>query len=174
MNAQLGSDPELGAYVARGLEAARELRLPLPDIVVIEPLAWPNERYYALYDWFSRKLTINPNSAFWAGGPEAIAQRIADAYREGEWSSDHRFHPILHEIGHHVHAGVNRAGYVQLANLDEPLASFQRRQDEIEREVSRYAASAPIEFVAEVYAGRMAGRTFPESIMELAEFYLRW
>lgn len=70
--------------------------------------------------------------------------------------------PVLHEIGHIVHAGHAADSYDHLstwmsAHTAKPVAA----------KVSKYAASNPKEFVAEVFAGHLSGKRYPEDVMAL-------
>jgi hypothetical protein len=73
-------------------------------------------------------------------------------------------HPIVHEIAHALHnLTVGAANYTRVRNHQ-----FRPEQAAlVRREVSGYAATKPVEFVAETFAGLKAGKTYSPAIMQL-------
>jgi hypothetical protein len=92
--------------------------------------------------------------------PAAFMQEQADK----EWfATNHPQHLMHHEVGHGLHArALGRQDFDDLPDW------FARPQDEaVALKVSRYAATEPGEFVAEVYAGMIAGRPFGDDVLKL-------
>jgi hypothetical protein len=50
-------------------------------------------------------------------------------------------------------------------------ADFGPGEKELAATVSGYAAESPLEFVAEVFAARMAGKSFPRAVLSLYKQY---
>lgn len=99
---------------------------------------------------------INPASKFWKdpiGGMKA-------AYESGHLSSPHPLHTIHHEIGH-----------LKYDAPDNFINNSQR--DIIQKEVSKYAAMNPKEFVSEVYAAMQSGKKYSQEIMGMYNIYAR-
>jgi HK97 family phage portal protein len=118
------------------------------------PLA---EQVAAAYNPKDKKIYINERSSFW----KDAAANMAEANKVGWLSSSAPDHPIHHEIGHALHDAADPANFKALGSKAFPAdhkAYFARH-------VSRYAASGPIEMVAEVYAGKKAGKTYPDGVM---------
>ena len=78
-------------------------------------------------------------------------------YRDGFVSSDSDLHFIAHEMGHVLH-GDKSYKYREAAIM--PIA-----EEPIKKEVSPYAATHPLEFVAEVFAGKVSGKTYSDRVM---------
>jgi len=115
----------------------------------------------------------------------------------GWWASDLNYGTTIHEMGHHLHnlkrpltgfsqnpealfeemarvlfddvsalrpgAGVRP----QLSDLAKRLEMLEKAEKYIHKNVSRYAATNQMEFVAETFLGLASGRTFPPPIMQL-------
>jgi len=91
-----------------------------------------------------------------AGNPgmyAGIAHRMA-----GGGGSDYCAAVIVHELGHNLHERANEGFFWDgaAAGAAEPTAS----------QVSNYATKNRLEFVAEVFTGRMYGLAFPAAVME--------
>jgi hypothetical protein len=79
-------------------------------------------------------------------------------------STDHPVGPVWHEYGHAAHKGT-------VGNEE-----FQRQAGELPPEgtaakVSKYARTAADEFVAETFAGMMAGNRYDKDVMDLYRRY---
>lgn len=127
---------------------------------------------------------------------ELYVDRDAMHKRQDQFSTDHRFGTLWHELSHHrireENPGINfSAGpdesswgedtmevYAvdQFKQFDDPTlagpAGRRSAMSELRRvikdEVSHYAANwSPMEFVAETFAGMMDGQTYPPIIMDL-------
>ena len=101
-------------------------------------------------------IVINAKSKYWS-------QAEIDAVAQAGLALDQRpDHVINHELGHRAHrqaVGSERWNDQAVAIPDGPM------KKRIEAEVSQYAATQRVEFVAEVYAGLKAGKTYSEKIM---------
>ena len=107
-----------------------------------------------------RAIALNESHPYWDDPAAWMAQA-----RASQWlASDNPEHPVHHEIGHALHyARVGHGDYIAIRNT---YFTVQQR-DLIERQVGRYAATEPQEFVAEVYAARKAGVTFEPEVLAL-------
>ena len=133
---------------------------PVPAKVV--PLKL-KEKTPAYYDDALDELVVNVRSPYWKKA-EGNAKAQFDA---GWWSTDDPRHPLIHEIGHAAHAKHDRRLYLALkhsAMPDEVLIALTGK-------VSGYAMTSPHEFVAEVFAGLLAGEEYGDDVMA---WYVRW
>ncbi len=133
-------------------------------------------------DKFIEKLnTVNPNSSFkdkmelYQG--IANAKSIANAKKLGlkdckmqDFSYDDIF---IHEMGHMHHQSIypkyEEAG-AQMTQLRKDF-TYDTEKRQIPYRVSSYAASSPLEFVAEVYTGLRKGQHFDNEVMSLYRKY---
>ena len=121
-------------------------------------------------------LKINPEAEFWES--EAKARKIAaqqGGIKEGQkypfWATQEPLHAARQEMGHWQHYQKDRATYRKWAYAEwerdaaDALAELGGR-DGISANISRYAAFDPGEFVAEVFAGLMAGKKYSSPTMK--------
>jgi hypothetical protein len=113
-----------------------------------------NPHLLALYSPSNDGIYINPRAANLSGVGIAKA---------GYFSTEHRFHTFLHELGHMAHHDKVRSRYDNLVNTNGQLPRFA----EVSKEVSRYAERNGLEFVAEVFVGLITGRSFSDAVMSL-------
>lgn len=71
---------------------------------------------------------------------------------------------MVHELGHFLHYQLSRGRYHDLN-----FTQFAPGKGATARSVSGYATESPREFVAEVFLGRVYGRTFSDAAMEMYE-----
>lgn len=83
-------------------------------------------------------------------------------YKNGVASSDNPKHILYHEIAHAIHARTNPIRFYMQMACPTPMNQFD--QSLIFLEVSSYATNSVFDFVAEVFAGRMAGKVYSEEI----------
>ena len=103
----------------------------------------------------SQELNVNPEN--WS-----VAMRdMAASGKSGFLSSSDSSHAMTHELGHMLH---ERFGNLQAASGQKLSASESKL---IGRQVSRYAANNKADMVAEVFAGRMAGKTYSPEVMNM-------
>lgn len=81
--------------------------------------------------------------------------------RPPRFSTNHRFHILLHELGHCAHSDRVGTRFDTIRNL-RPTPQLAER---IKAEVSTYAGVNGLEFVAEVFAALVVGKTFDADIM---------
>lgn len=75
-------------------------------------------------------------------------------------ATNHRYQLFIHEIGHMLHSDVVGSAYDNLKNSNYYLNAF-----DVEKEVSRYAKTNALEFVAEVFTGLFTGKTYVDIVM---------
>jgi hypothetical protein len=115
----------------------------------------------AYYDEHDDELVINGSHDAWAD----MKSYIQDPRRQGFYSSRSPRHIVYHEIGHAHH--FRRLSIVERADIMyKPLLPDERA---IARKVGIFALMNSSKFVAEVYAGRRAGRKFDKDVMALYE-----
>jgi hypothetical protein len=111
------------------------------------------------YNAPERRIYINADSVFW---PEMHQITEAQAKR-GWWVSDRPFSTVDHEIAHAKHHDS-----VKSLTKSAMSVTWDKATKELAKsQVSGYAASSPLEFVAEVYSGIKHGKTFGPRIMAL-------
>lgn len=90
------------------------------------------------------------------------AKGAADNAASGYWSSGDEDHVFLHELGHVLHGKVSTNELTgSRGGFDSPDAKA------IAAKVSKRAAEDPEEFVAETFAGMLAGKRYQSDVMEL-------
>jgi hypothetical protein len=120
----------------------------------------------AAWDHDTETLLLNMHHPYWWG--MASTREVMDQEHGAGWfGTGHPLHVPFHEVGHAVHQM-----YKGFVSFEDP-ASYQWKTygftDYHERAalVSRYAQHSPHEFVAEVYAGLMLSKKYPEPVMEM-------
>jgi hypothetical protein len=116
----------------------------------------PGNQYNSIY--------INPRAGLWRD----TERKMKQLFNSGYSSSSDPLHVVNHEIGHFLHYNALGNQSYQFFR-DTPLTSLQINM--IRTEVSAYATSNPIEFVAETYAGLKAGRKYSDEIMRLYAYF---
>ncbi len=76
-------------------------------------------------------------------------------------STSHRYQIFLHEIGHMLHSDAVGDRYDNLKNMD-----YYRRAMDVTKDVSKYANTNALEFVADVVAGILSGKTYSDVVMQ--------
>jgi hypothetical protein len=103
-------------------------------------------------------IAINPDSEFWLN-PSKFALRMG---LDNGWSTGNRLHVVTHEIGHWLH-------HMTFPGTFHSLNAVKLTPEQvgiIKDEVSERAATDPHEFVAEVYAGMVHGKTYSRQIRD--------
>lgn len=158
VNAQLAEAKRLGA-------------LHLPTALEINRDAFPfslknvpaGKESPAAYVPSTKTLFVNPKAMYWQAGG-AFQEEIV-AHERGKtppfWSTAHRFYVIFHELGHVAHHATAGGRYdlYHEKPLELEMAEVVREQ------VSDYAHRNYKEFVAEVFAARLAGKVFSSQII---------
>lgn len=140
--------------------------LPLPDEVVIDVAPfYQQERNVADIPALSKegRLVINPDAVIWTN-PEAFARILK---KQRFWSSGHLLHALRHEAGYIVHYKADPDRYAAWVKTD----LTPRQKTLIAGEVSSRAQLNIYEFVAEVFAGRLAEETYSRRILNLYRKY---
>jgi hypothetical protein len=78
------------------------------------------------------------------------------------WSTNSKSHAIYHEFGHFMHYTQDSALYLKLRG-----AEFTAEEALIAQQVSLYAATKPIEFIAEVFSKLATGVSVSDEVMSL-------
>lgn len=82
--------------------------------------------------------------------------------------TNNKFHVIYHEYGHFRHFRTTSFSALKQRNAEFKSNTFKQR---IASEVSSYAKTEPMEFVAEVYAGLLNGAKYSPEVMALYRSY---
>lgn len=148
------------------LEALKGSGLSLPDSVIVDAGVFKHFGYkpgeadamFAPTKSGSTAIFLDPASAYWSS-PDATAAR---EFASGWWSTGHRLHPLYHEAGHLAHYLADKENYRKLyRDAAFPVGAIA----DTAGLVSDYAMTTPVEFVAEVFSGLLAGRTYPAPVM---------
>lgn len=109
------------------------------------------------------KSKIIANAAYYR--TRDLPQIAAKSGASGARSSAHPDHALIHEIGHALHAD-NVGGEDGIAHYaDQQFTEPQKAL--VAKAVSRRASLNKAEFVAEVFAGQVAGKTYSPAVQEL-------
>lgn len=111
----------------------------------------------AAYNWKENMILLNAHALHWKD-PSWFKEDAEEGYFSGS-DVDHTAH---HETAHFKHAQtIGPEAFGRMAKR------VLKSAEKIAREVSGYAATSVVEFVAEVYAGAKIGKTYSKSIMSL-------
>jgi hypothetical protein len=111
----------------------------------------------AHYDPDRKAIFFKPEHSFYGNAKKEMFEAH---HRKGFLSSNSIDHTAHHEIAHALH---HRAiGDAKLDKLQAHKMTAEERATG--RQVSDYAARSPLEFVAEVYAGRAAGKSYSPEV----------
>ena len=167
----LGTDLCLAQKVVAGFVDTVNRGGVLPTRISIDAKAFPlgAEGALAHYSPAPGAIDINPLSPHWQGN---TAQNQAGRFTNGWSSTPARNSVFFHETGHYLHD-------VNTRNSDDFVKKFVRNEnewlydswEETAQTVSAYAAKSPKEFVAEVYAGHMDGRTYSRDVESLYRYF---
>lgn len=150
---------EVGNRVNEALHRARMYGSPLPNEVIVNDqhfIRTKSEKAACEYVSAYEQVYINSQNPIWQG-----AQRQTD----GWLSSNDRLHEMTHEIGHHAHYKKGREEYHSVLSGRTRWTTEERAW--VRDNISRYAESNPIEFVAETYAMASAGVRVPKEAYPL-------
>lgn len=148
---------------AAALEAIETMRLngiPVPSKISFAKLGKGVPAFYAHH---SDELVLDERNRFWKD-PVSEAARMHDA---DWWSTSNPRHPLLHEIGH-------AANFKNDPRLYDTMKYRRWSPDElasIAGKVSKYAETHPSEFIAEVFAGLIDGRTYDAQVIHIYEMF---
>lgn len=109
----------------------------------------------AAYRWTDRTIRINERQVMWDRPAEEMAQMFANRW----FSTGDPEHIIVHEVGHALHhraVGDDRFKLVRAAKFGRAELAL------LGGKVSAYGRTSPVEFVAEVFASLVVGRTYPD------------
>lgn len=161
---------DIGNDVNKALDMLKKRGLPVPEHVHVnaglfakwqQQLGVPTDEPSALSvskATGETYLIINPNDPYWSN-----LQIVADyQYEQGVWSTNHKFHAVIHESGHAAH-------YQSAPTLYASLKGTALTEDEtiIAAKVSKYATDDPLEFVAETFSILATGGKVPADVVSL-------
>jgi hypothetical protein len=134
--------------------------LPVPARIVIDEDKFENKRVIANCDAPAGIINVNPKSDHWTDAAAKGAKNVKDGWHESVSVLDH-------EMGHYLHGQADRAAYEKmLANYRQPAGNVPA---EYKSAVSKYAQTTQLEYVAEIYSGLVAGKSYPQDIMDYYE-----
>jgi hypothetical protein len=122
---------------------------------------------------YSNRIQMNVQNDYYS----RVYENQSALHKKGMLSSKHKDHAITHEIAHQEHRKVEAKLGVWDKKSGEHWSSHEtggmggmekvRVMRKTARKVSRYADDSPKEFVAETFAGRVAGVKFPADVQAL-------
>lgn len=165
--ASLGDDPALANLVVAGLIETKARGGIVPPVVKIDPFEFADHPFRELQFAAGAvpELHVNPASRFWGLD---IPKEIARGFKEGYVPSANPNTMFFHEAGHYAH--MRAVGAERYAALSSNKTWWSDAWEAVARQVTPYAASEPVEFVAEVYSGKLAGQKFSKEVEELYEY----
>jgi hypothetical protein len=99
--------------------------------------------------------------------PEYFNEKQAQEWEDGGHLAGGSIeHLVSHEVGHHQHFEAHRNGDIDLADIQEYEFTPQER-NMVETELSDYAATSPLEFVAESYGVKATGGELSGPLQDL-------
>jgi hypothetical protein len=156
------AEPETPVERAEGIIAGAGVKVRRVDMATAAGELGPSRArdVPAYYNNRTDEISINAQQPYWADPAKAMRR----AYRTRWFSSADPDHVTHHEIGHALHvrsAGIDEYRRIVRSRFGDAKKALVRRH------VSAYGATQPVEFVAEVYAGMAAGKSYNEQIMGL-------
>lgn len=124
----------------------------------------PYNEIVAAYKAPGDTLFINKDADYWKLSPEQREADAKKAYRLHKLSTDRSDHVILHELGHRAQSKNSPSDW----NADSWMSDAQM---DTAYKVSSYSMTGKQEFVAEAYAGLVAGKKYDSEVMSL---YWKW
>jgi hypothetical protein len=165
----------IGEMVAEVLDELTQKGYPVPDGIgitddqLLHALFKPEDLpdLIAAYSGVFNTVFINPHHTHWSQGGQNAASVMKEAYRKGNFSTSHIYHPILHEFGHFLHWKLDKAKYESLRNEFIPI----QVAIDIGSGVSNYAFESPLELVAEMWVAMYTGRKLSDKAMKWYHYY---
>jgi SPP1 gp7 family putative phage head morphogenesis protein len=124
------------------------------------------------YDVNTNQIALNPKSMFWENDADAI-EDLSDTFHSvtGHYLSPDYRHQLFHEVGHALHFGYDKTKAdrwqkylnVQKVNIKSRMKDYGIKAGEVSLRAEKDAA----EFVAEVFAGKVAGIEFSDNVLKL-------
>lgn len=145
--------------------------LPLPASVVADAAVFQTFRMTAAemratpaaYVAARDTIYLNPRSSAFHEGMSSVARDARQQHRIGFWSTSSPLHVFRHEYGHPAHYHLDEDVYAQL----RAVRLTDEERGWIRGKVGIYASESPQEFVAEVFAALLDGKTFDGEVMTL-------
>lgn len=119
----------------------------------------------AAYDADIDTIWLNPDSPFW----HKRIDRALELHLNGHWSTPSPEHPILHELGHALHARKSPEIYRQSAAGQVFLPEVALR--DLRGKVSKYALTSVTNFVAETFAGLRVGMQYGDEVLRWYRYF---
>jgi hypothetical protein len=168
--ANFGGRADIGGAINDGVGEVAARGLPLPKAIQVSSKPFKafsrrkRRKTPGAYDPDTRTVYINPEANFWSMDPRRRTAAVTRILKKRLWASVDVRHPIRHELAHDLYRmelGSKEAFEAMAASKMKKEAKVVARAH-----VSLKASDRPTEFVAEVYAGILAGRTYPDVVLE--------
>ena len=115
----------------------------------------------AAYHLTKGTMYFNTKADYW----DNVEQTQREMFDAGWFSSPNKHHTVYHELAHHAHKQENEWSGRKAAR--EMSKTLRFREFPIAEKVSGYAGTQRGEFVAEVFAGHLAGQRFDQDVYDL-------
>lgn len=151
-----------------GLAILHAQGFPMPDTVIVDGAQFRGRFRAAagMYSGNTDTLYMNPRAKFFGADGE---EYVKNAEKIGFWSSGNSNHVLFHEMGHMAHRKNDLSAYIstrtKMADADKIRFKGQ---------VSDYGLTARTEFVAEVFAGHMAGKRYSKDVYDYYDAQRGW
>ena len=141
-----------------------------PSFMFVRP---PKERPKAAgaYDWESNRVEVHPEDGY-------NNSKRKEYYSNYNKSSGHPYGTLIHELGHLAHQqqmelAEDVSGDAWESTIDEGIDDVEatlpddKKIHDLRNEVSSYAGTNPLEFVAEVWTGALTGHEYPDWVWDV-------
>lgn len=145
------TDPEARAMCEEAGERVLRLGFTLPEL---RQAKLPKGKWASFDYTFGEVITINEKK------PKGGWKKAVEEQFQNQWHS-HK-NPVLHELGHYIHYSHDQ--FYDKERWEKP-GRYGVSTDDIGQLVSLYAKKSRTEFEAELMAGILSGKVYPESIL---------
>lgn len=120
----------------------------------------------ATASWFENLNGDFTKSEIWLNPDEVDNTKLEEYNNQGYLAGDQIKHTVYHESIHAMHYEIMDE-YGEIGLNEWPAFMTRKKLERIEDEISTYAATSPVEFVAEAGALLMDDKTIPSDLFEL-------
>jgi hypothetical protein len=148
--------------------------IPPPGIIGVEPFSGRYKMAYAVATTVRtakgiESQSIRYNTKYDNNSKDGLLQSVDQNVKDKWFSSSDTF---AHEYGHILHHNKLAFGEsLQYKRGKFGTGKIKQQRLAIAGQVSEYAKTNPMEFVAEVFSGHVNGKKYTKSVMEMYKFY---
>lgn len=165
VNIRLKNNINLAQYFYDGLKKIEEKDIPLPNNILLFPsfLFFGTCGLSTIYKYHPQN---EAPIIFPANLDKVAPQKSVIGYSKGIFSSDSPYHILFHEIGHWLQFLRGFTPQKNAAEI-EKYGDYTRIAETVSQRAISYIDGS--EFAAELFAGQMAGKNYPQDILNLAD-----